>query len=110
MDEIVNGRASVEILCFDGCPHRRATVSLVREVAAELRVQVDICEVAVGEGAEAERLRFLGSPTVRVNGADIDPDAAARSDYALACRLYGASGVPPRKMVAAAFRAAGPIE
>lgn len=100
-------RAAVEILSFNGCPHHTATVSLVREVAAELGVEAQIREVEVDDAADAERVRFLGSPTVRVNGSDIEPAAAARTDYVLGCRLYGASGVAPREMVVAALRAAG---
>ena len=47
----------------------------------------------------AEEEHFLGSPTVRIDGEDIDPDAATRSDFGVKCRLYrfdeGTSGVPP---------------
>jgi hypothetical protein len=67
---------------------------------------MELREVAVATGAEAERLRFPGSPTVRVDGADIEPSSAGRGGYALGCRLYGGSGVPPRELVAAALRAA----
>ena len=49
--------------------------------------------------AAAERERFLGSPTVRIDGQDVDPGAAQRSDFGLKCRLYrsdaGTSGLPP---------------
>ena len=42
--------------------------------------------------------RFLGSPTIRVNGRDIEPGADARSEFTLACRVYrtdsGFSGQP----------------
>jgi hypothetical protein len=52
---------------------------------------------------EARRSRFLGSPTVRVNGRDIDPGAEARTDYGLKCRLYrtpdGIMGTPPDSLI-----------
>jgi len=58
----------------------------------------------------AERERFLGSPTVRVDGGDVDPDAPARTDFGLKCRLYrsseGTSGVPPERWVLSAIRRA----
>ena len=48
---------------------------------------------------DAERERFLGSPTVRVDGHDIDPGADDRDDYEDECRLYptdeGVRGTPP---------------
>ena len=37
---------------------------------------------------DAERERFLGPPSVRVDGYDIEPGADARTDYGLKCRLY----------------------
>ena len=55
---------------------------------------------------EAVRLRFLGSPTVLIDGLDIDPTARDRTDYAMVCRLYDRSGVPPAEMIADAIREA----
>jgi hypothetical protein len=38
--------------------------------------------------------RFLGSPTVRINGEDIDPAARTRTAFGLMCRTYlGADGL-----------------
>jgi hypothetical protein len=36
----------------------------------------------------AEQARFLGSPTIRVDGRDVEPDAESREEYVYACRLY----------------------
>ena len=41
-----------------------------------------------GDPERAERLRFLGSPTVRVSGHDVEPGADERTDYALSCRVF----------------------
>ena len=84
----------VELLYFDGCPNVEATRQAVESVAEG----VDLRMVLVETPDDAERLRFLGSPTVRVDGRDIEPGADERSDYALACRVYrtvdGVSGTP----------------
>jgi len=57
---------------------------------------------------DAERERFLGSPTVRIDGSDVEPGAGERDDFGLKCRLYRSggmtSGVPPREWVVAAIR------
>ena len=98
----------IEVLCFEGCPNRGAAVTLVERVAAELGVITEIREVEVRDQTHAERLRFLGSPTVRVDGVDREPEGAARTDYALCCRTYGRSGVPPRDRIVAAIEAAQP--
>jgi hypothetical protein len=58
------------------------------------------------DAAEAER--FLGSPTVRIDGRDVEPGAADRDDFGLKCRLYrsgeGTSGVPPDNWISEALR------
>ena len=59
---------------------------------------------------EAARLRFPGSPTVRVNARDVDPAYLDPGDYTPRCRLYwtaeGLRGVPERAWIEAALRAA----
>lgn len=54
------------------------------------------------EAAEAER--FLGSPTLRVDGRDVEPGAESRTDFGLKCRLYrtaaGQSHAPPDDWIA----------
>ena len=96
----------IEVLYFEGCPNVEPTVALARDVAAELGIAAEVRGVEVRDEADAKRLRFLGSPTVRVNGVDIDPEAVARTDYAFGCRLWGASGVPPRELMRSALRGA----
>lgn len=68
--------------------------------------EVELREVASQE--EAEALRFPGSPTIRVDGEDVDPRGAA-SRPALNCRIYHLSDgrvspVPSREMLEAALR------
>jgi hypothetical protein len=47
----------------------------------------------------AEDEHFLGSPTLRIDGEDVDPGAADRDDFGMKCRLYrsaeGTAGIPP---------------
>jgi hypothetical protein len=88
----------VEILSFPGCPNRDAVRRLVEQIADDLHLEVEIDDVEVLDGESADELRFLGSPTVRVNGHDVEPGADLRDDFALACRVYrgahGLSGQP----------------
>ena len=95
----------IEVLYFEGCPNLEPTVALVRDVAAELGIAAEIREVEIRDAAHAKRLLFLGSPTVRVNGVDIDPEAVARTGFAFGCRLWGESGVPPRELMLSAVQA-----
>jgi hypothetical protein len=95
----------IEVLHFAGCPNHPPTMELVRDIVRVLGLEATIREVVIRDAEEAMRLRFFGSPTVRVNGDDIDPGARSRSDYSFGCRLYGRSGSPPRTLVERALRA-----
>ncbi len=93
----------VNVLYFAGCPHHKPAVALVREVAAKLGLTAEIGEVEVNSQADAERHRFLGSPTIQVDGLDVEPEARDRHDYAFSCRTYDGQGTPPRDVLAAAL-------
>ena len=80
--------AVVELLYFDGCPNHVATRELVDRVLSEMRIAADVQLVDVVDGEAALRQGFLGSPTVRVDGRDIEPGADERADFALTCRVY----------------------
>ena len=96
-------RPRVEILFFDGCPNHEATRALVERVAAELHVDPEIDLVRVTGAEAASQLRFLGSPTVRVDGRDIEPGADERGDFVFSCRVYrtelGLAGQPPDRWI-----------
>lgn len=80
----------MEILTFAGCPHGDPAVKMAQRVLDEAGVRADVRVVDVAEEA-AERQRFLGSPSIRVDGRDIEPGSELRRDYALCCRLYSTS-------------------
>ena len=93
----------VEILYFEGCPNHEPAVRRVADVARELGVDVEIAETDVETPEHAQAMRFLGSPTIRVDGVDIEPSARSRTDFGYSCRTYAGSGVPSRPMIAAAL-------
>ena len=98
------GRMQIDILYFDGCPNHQPTAELVRDVVRTLGVDATIREVEVRDADDAARQRFFGSPTVRVNGQDVDPMVRTRVDYSFGCRMYGGSGTPPRELVEQALK------
>lgn len=97
----------VEILYFAGCPNYRAARELVERVAGDLGLEPEIRMVELRDAEGAERLRFLGSPTIRVNGHDVEPGADPRDQFMLACRVYrlesGLAGLPDERWVREAF-------
>jgi len=96
----------VEVLYFDGCPTYRAAEKILGGVLAQEDAKADVELVAVNTEEQAHRLRFPGSPTIRVDGEDLFP-VADRAGYALSCRMYatpeGPRGSPTAKMVRAAL-------
>jgi hypothetical protein len=100
----------IEVLYFDGCPNHKPAVERVREVLCEEGISADVVEVNVSEPSIAQDLRFLGSPTVRVNGLDAEPAARAARDYGMMCRTYALNGrregLPSREMLQQAIREA----
>ena len=91
----------LEILYFDGCPTYQAAEKTLREVLEKQGINARVKMVAVNTDEEAQRLRFPGSPTVRVDGTDLFP-APEREDWRLGCRIYatpeGLRGSPTTEM------------
>jgi len=101
------GCRKVSVLYFAGCPNHRPTAERVRSIVAERGLDAEVEEVELTTPDDAERLRFLGSPTVQVDGVDIEAAARRRTDYAMSCRLYTTpDGLPSCELLVAALDAA----
>jgi hypothetical protein len=64
---------TVQVLVSAGCGHGQQTADLVRDVLRALAPEARLELIDVATDADAQRLAFPGSPTVLVDGADIDP-------------------------------------
>ena len=80
MTEIV---PKLELLFAPGCEAIEGTVAMVNEVLRELKSDAIVTEVMVDTEEKTRQLKFLGSPSIRVNGFDIEPGAEQRQDYGL---------------------------
>ncbi len=94
----------IQVLYFDDCPNYEPAVELIERTVDEMGLDADIELVYIDSPESANASRFLGSPTIHVEGVDIDPAARDRKDFGLSCRRYGSSGVPPREMIADALK------
>ena len=106
-------RPVIEVLYVQDCPHYRATLALVERVRAEVGIDIELRTTLVVDQAAADQARFPGSPTVRVNGHDVEPGSEPATEYVLCCRLYRLehrfAGQPEGRWVREALlRAAGP--
>ena len=104
-DASMNARQTVELLYFDGCPSHERLLPVVAGLADQARAELRLRRIETPEQAEAER--FLGSPSVRIDGVDVDPGATGREDFGLKCRLYRFEGrqsaTPPEAWIRAAL-------
>jgi hypothetical protein len=77
----------VQFLWWEGCPSHPEARQRLQQALAELGIQAHIEDTRLLTDEEAERLHFPGSPTIQVEGQDIDPKGAEQPSR-LACRLY----------------------
>src|SRR5260370_30037926 len=94
----------------DGCQKHKAAVERVQELLRDEGISAEVLEVNVREPSIAQELGFLGSPTVRVNGQDVEPEARTAREYGMMCRTYPVGGrregLPSREMLREAIRGA----
>jgi arsenate reductase (thioredoxin) len=89
---------TVEVFVFEGCPHADETFDLVGKVVARLAPQAAVSRVEVDTPERAAVVGFLGSPSVRVNGRDIE---GRTGEGGLSCRTYNGAGAPPEWLIEA---------
>ena len=86
----------VELLWFPGCPNWQETAARLRQAVALAGLDAEVVLVEVASPEDAQRLRFRGSPTVLLDGAD--PFAQASDPVGLSCRVFrtpdGLRGAP----------------
>ena len=71
----------VQVLYTAGCSNTPQSVQRVRDVAQDMGIAIQVNLVLVASQDEADALHFLGSPTVQINGQDIDPTARAATAF-----------------------------
>ncbi len=103
----------IELLTWDGCPSTEEAHGLLDGRARILRRPGGDHDPSVETQAEAEELRFPGSPTIRIDGVDVDP-AGAETRPSLSCRIYRrpngtTSPVPSEYQIQAALKLSLPI-
>ena len=77
----------VELLWWEGCPNTDEALAILREEMASLGLDTGSVELReVSTDSDAERERFVGSPTIRVDGRDVQP--VRDEPIGLSCRVY----------------------
>jgi hypothetical protein len=101
----------IEVLYVPNCPNHAPALERLREILSAASFQTHVNEVLVSDAAMAQSLRFPGSPTIRINGHDVEPQSERSASFGLMCRLYSdGSGVPSQQNMRAAIEKAIRLE
>jgi len=76
---------AIDLLYFDGCPSYRQTWNDILDVLVGENIDASVRLIAVEDIDRAQELRFAGSPTVKVNGHDLED---YQGNGVMACRVY----------------------
>jgi hypothetical protein len=78
---------NVELLFWEGCPSHPRALAELRAAMAELGLDPSTIVVReIQTQAEATKARFVGSPTIRIDGLDVRPPG--EEPFGLTCRVY----------------------
>jgi len=98
----------IDILFIDGCPGYFSTKKHIEEIIADQAINAEVNLIRIVNDEDARRLHFIGSPTVRVGGMDIEEEFIDSKDYDVRSREYYIDGkpqdFPSKEMVLDAIR------
>ena len=98
----------VELLWFFDCPNRAAAREMLEDVIGGVAPGTPISDVDATDPSVAAQVHFPGSPTIRIDGRDIDPSYVDSGEYTPRCRLYrtgeGLRSLPERRWIEEALR------
>lgn len=96
----------IEVLYFEGCANYLPALERLKNVLRQEGLGNEVHQIKVQDELAAKALKFLGSPTIRVNGLDIEMDARGSRETGFACRRYP-GGLPSEEMIRSALKEAG---
>jgi hypothetical protein len=107
----MGGPVNIDFLYYEECPSHDDALERLKKVIGDLGIQADISVTKVESEEQAQKLKFIGSPTIRIEGRDIDPPTAD-AYYGLTCRAFRLesgriSPLPSEKMIRKALGSAG---
>jgi hypothetical protein len=98
---------NIELLYVTNCPNHFVALERLRATLSSENLQTPVNQVLVSDAAMAQSLKFPGSPTIRINGQDVEPPSEQITSFGLMCRLYSdGSGAPSQRGLRAAIQRA----
>ena len=96
----------IELLYLDDCPGHETVILWIREILPELDKSAEFKMIHVRNPTQAEELKFVGSPTIRIDGQEVFP--SEDKEYGMKYRMFegkrGENSFPPRKLIEEALR------
>jgi len=93
----------IEILYFEGCPSFKPALNILNQILEEERIEASVKRINVDSENLVKVHRFLGSPSIKINGRDIEIDSRSSNEFGKRCRIFDNNGVPggvpPKSMV-----------
>ena len=100
----------IELLYFDDCPNHVGAQEMLEQTLIKHQVGDPIIRIDVSSLEIGESVKFPGSPTIRIDGVDVDPTYEDTGDYTPRCRVYftdvGLKGPPKAERIDSVVRAA----
>jgi hypothetical protein len=72
MQAETRARIKVRVLHTEGCANTAPAIAVIEAAAAELAMGLELSDLAINTPEQARTHNFYGSPTVQVNGQDIE--------------------------------------
>jgi len=92
----------IEVLYVPGCPNYEPAIERLQAVLESQSLQAEIRSVPITSADQAKALFFPGSPTIRIDGDDVEQHEMVVPS--LACRLYAnRSGIPSEELLRVAI-------
>ncbi|MDM7461860.1 MAG: hypothetical protein P3X24_009485 [bacterium] len=76
----------IELLYYPECPSHERALELIHEALAQEGVSAEVAVVRIDTQTQAEQYRFIGSPTIRIDGRELQPQL--HLPYRLTCRTF----------------------
>lgn len=78
---------NIRFLYYEDCPSHDKALERLQAVLAQEDIQSTVEVIKIETDEQAQEFQFVGSPTILINGEDIDPPPA-NAYYSLTCRAY----------------------
>jgi hypothetical protein len=102
----------IEVLYVSNCPNHAVALERLRQILSAESFKKIVSEALVRDAAMAQLLRFPGSPTIRINGQDVEPQSREGATFGLMCRIYsdGSGALSAQRLLAAITEVTGKVD